>query len=142
MLAGMTCKTVLVNTDFTVDDGAFTTAEIDTLGYDYAVIDILTGNVPADVATCKITESDTPGSGHADISGATATIPATGGGGKVYGFALDLRSRKRYLDVVLTAGNGLGTPTEAAIVCKLYRGHETPVTDAELGYNGSLVRLP
>lgn len=142
MIHGLDCKTLLLNSDFTVDNGAFTVTEVDTLGYRYAIIDVCFGNVPANVAACQVTESDTAGSGHANISGASATVTAAAGDGKVYGFALDLRSRKRYLDLTLTAGDGSGTVTEAAVICKLYRGDQAPVGATELGYTGGLVQLP
>lgn len=138
-------KHVAINSDMTVDNAAFTTAAIDTLGYDYAQIAVHFGNVPANVAALKVQECDTSGGTYADISGtvvgtdtdiddAATTLPtAAAGDGALIVFELDLRNRKRFLDVVCTAGNGSGTVTEMSAVCTLSRAKKMPVTSSERG---------
>lgn len=85
-----------------------TDAECDTTGYDYMTVYFRTGNVAADMTALKLQESDTSGSGEADISGgAWSTFPLASGGDNTtrIGF-LDLRKRKKYISVVATAGAG------------------------------------
>ena len=64
-----------------------------------------------------LTESDTAGSGHAnitgavygtsaDIEGSTSTLPTSTDDNGIFGFEVDLRSRKRYIDLTATVGNG------------------------------------
>jgi len=122
--------------DMTVDNAAFAFAELDTLGYDYAVIVISLGNVPANMGGCLLTESDTSGSGHATISGTTigtdtdidgsaTTLPtAAAGDGDQIVYFVDLTNgtRKRYIDATITAGNGSGTATECSAIAILGRG--------------------
>lgn len=119
--------------DMTVDNGSFAVTELDTLGYDELLLIVAFGNVPANTSACKITESDTAGSGHADISasiigtaadmdGTTSVLPtAAAGDGDHIIFQIDLRARKRYLDMVITAGDGSGTATECAVIAILGR---------------------
>lgn len=129
--------------DMTVDNGAFTTTEIDAAGYNYATIIAAFGNVPANVAAMTVTESDTTGSNHsafitmgttAAIDGATTALPtAAGGDGDIIVFEIDLTGRKRFLDLTCTAGNGSGTATELAAVCILSQGKIAPTTEAGRG---------
>lgn len=129
--------------DMTVDNGAFTTTEIDCAGYGYATIIAAFGNVPANVASMTVTESDTSGSNHsafitvgttAAIDGATTALPtAAGGDGDILVFEIDLSGRKRYLDLTCTAGNGSGTATELCAICILSQGKIAPATEAARG---------
>lgn len=140
----------VTGTDFTVDNGSFTTAEIDTLGYDYLTIIAAFGNVPANVAALTITESNTAGSGHGNVTGlivgtsantdgTTSVLPtAAAGDGRVIVFEIDLRGRRRYIDTTLTAGNGAGTVTEACVIAILSRAEDAPVTATERGVNDIL----
>lgn len=100
-----------------VDDASWTTLEIDTLGYNYATIIFNLGATDIAMAALKVQESDTSGSGFADISGAdadggtdidgvTAALPSATDDGNLIVFQIDLRGRKRYLDLVATAGDG------------------------------------
>ena len=120
-------------TDMTEDNTSFTVAELDTKGYDELLLIIAFGNVPADTSAVTLTESDTAGSGHAnvtagvvgtaaDIDGTTSVLPtAAAGDGDVIIMQVDLRPRKRYLDMTITAGNGSGTVTECAVIAVLGR---------------------
>ncbi len=93
----------------------------------------------------KVTESDTSGSGHADVSGLAAS-GATGDGrlpqddddNKLFAFFIDLRGRKRYIDVTATAGDGT-TGTFMAATYEPCRPKETPVSAADQGLGGRLV---
>lgn len=123
------CKLVnITGTDQTKDNAAFATTEIDTAGFATLAIVCAFGNVPVDVSALKVTESDVSGSGHADvtglvvgtsntIAGAASALPAASGGdGDVIVFDIDLRGRKRYIDLTATAGDGSGTVTEMCAI--------------------------
>lgn len=100
-----------------VDDASWTTNEIDTKDYDYATIVFSLGATDVAMTALKVQESDTSGSGFADISGATAdggvdidgattALPSATDDNNLVVFQLDLKGRKRYLDLVATGGNG------------------------------------
>ena len=120
-------------TDMDVDNTSFAVDELDTLGYDAVTLAISFGNVPADVTAITLTESDTAGSGHgnvtagvvgttADMDGTTSVLPtAAAGDGDLILQQIDLRGRKRYLDLTITAGNGSGTATQCSVVAVLSR---------------------
>lgn len=136
-------KVVNLIADMTVDNSAYTTTEIDTVGYGYATIIATFGNVPANVAAMTVTESDASGSGHAAfitvgtttcIDGAASALPtAAGGDGDVLIFEIDLNGRKRYLDLTCTAGDGSGTATELSAICILSQAKIAPTTEAQRG---------
>lgn len=138
-------KLVSINADLTVDNGAYTTTPVDTLGFDYVQILVHFGNVPADVALLKVQECDTVGGAYADITGtivgtaldiegnATVLPTAVGGDNAVVLFEIDMRGRKRFLDLLCTAGNGGGTVTEMSAVAIMSRGEICPMTVAERG---------
>ena len=127
-----------------VDNASYTTTEIDTKGYDAATIIVNLGATDIAMTALKVQESDTSGSGFADISGAsfdggnatdngTLTLPDTTDDA-VYVFQIGLDGRKRYLDLVATAGDGtLGT--FASAVCILHNAdvHPSVTTDRASG---------
>jgi len=126
-----------------VDDDSYTTAEIDTLGFDYATIIVYLGATDIAMAALKVTESDTSASGHADvtglvfgtsanIAGSTSALPSATDDNSFQIFEIDLKNRKRYLDVVATAGDG-STGTYATILCILSRAGESVDTAAARG---------
>jgi len=126
-----------------VDNAAFTTAELDTAGFEYAQIYVQLGATDIAMAALKVTESDTAGSGHTDVAGLdtdgdtdidgnAATLPtATDDDGFVI-FDIDLRGRKRYLDLSATAGDGAAGTFMSAFAL-LSRADNTPTTSAERG---------
>lgn len=94
-----------------VDNAAFTTTVIDTLGFGYLDIYVMLGATDIALAALKVQESEASGSGFADVPGADfsvapATLPAATDDNKVFAIHIDLRGRKRYFDLVLTAGDG------------------------------------
>ena len=124
------------------DNAAFTTNEIDTAGFDYCTIYVALGATDIAMAALKVQESDTSGSGFADVSGldadgdtntdgSAATLPTATDDDGVFIFQIDLRGRKRYLDLSATAGNGTNGTFMSAIAL-LTRGSNTPVTAAEM----------
>jgi hypothetical protein len=93
-----------------VDNASFTTAELDTLGFRFVTYLIVLGATDIAVAALKLTESDTAGSGHADVDGTDystdGTLPSATDDNKIFAIHVDLRGRKRYLDLTFTAGDG------------------------------------
>jgi len=128
-----------------VDNASYTTAEVDTAGFDYATIVVYLGATDIAMTALAVTESDTSGSGHANVTGliwgtsnnidGSASVAPSATDDNTFQVAqIDLRGRKRYLDVTATAGNGTAG-TYAAILCILSRADQTPVTMAEMGAN-------
>ena len=113
--------------------------EIDTAGFKYASIDVVyspfTAATSAYASVCKVQESDTAGSGQADVTGLSITAGAgstTGANnGAVARFNIDLRGRKRYLTVVTSPGNTVAIVTNA----RLGKGEQHAVTATESGVN-------
>lgn len=119
------------------DNATLTTTEIDTIGYNYATIVVGIGATDIAMGSLKVTESDTAGSGHADITGADfsvapATVPSATDDNKFFVVNIDLRNgRKRYLDVTATTGNGTAG-TYVCIWIELTRAQIAPVGAAAL----------
>lgn len=145
MLPLQDVKYVNLIADMTVDNASFAVSELDTIGYSHCTIVVGFGNVPANTSALKVTESDTAGSGHADVTGlvvgtstntdgTTSTLPtAAAGDGDLVVFEIDLRDRKRYLDMTITAGNGSGTVTECFALAILSNPQVSPVTASARG---------
>lgn len=100
-----------------VDDASYTTIEVDTKGFRYCTYYVMLGASDIAMAAFAVTESDTAGSGHANITGAifgtsnntggsASTLPSATDDGLIFAVEIDLRGRKRYLDLTLTAGDG------------------------------------
>jgi hypothetical protein len=135
-----------------VDNAAFGTTTIDTLGFKRCVIVVQLGALDIAVAALKVQESDDSGmSGAADIvgtrfgtdandTGSTSTLPAATDDNKFYAFEIDLRGRKRYLDLNLTGGDG-STGTFASAFALLFDGEQIPTTAAQKGV-AQLMRVP
>lgn len=113
--------------------------EIDTAGFKYATIDVVyspfTAATAAFASVCKVQESDTSGSGQADVTGLSITAGAgstTGAAvGAVARFNVDLRGRKRYLTVTTSPGNTVAIVTNA----RLSKAEQAGVSASEVGVN-------
>jgi hypothetical protein len=123
------------------DNAAFTTNEIDTLGYDYLAIKVLLGATDIPVAALKLTESDVTGVGHADIAGANmltdGTAPTAVSDNGIFTFFVNLKGRKRFIDVAFTGGDG-AVGTYAAVLAELSNAKICPSTAALRGHAGEL----
>ena len=97
------------------------------------------------MAALKVQESDNSGmSGAADISGLvygtstladssiTSSLPSATADNTVFAFDIPLNGRKRYLDVVATAGDGTAG-TYMTVLALLSRGKEVPNSATERG---------
>jgi hypothetical protein len=97
--------------------------EIDTVGFKYAAIDVVyspfTAATSSYASVLKIQESDSAGTGQADITGLSVTAGAGATTGAAVGaaarFNLDLRGRKRYLTVVTSPGNTVAVASNARL---------------------------
>lgn len=111
--------------------------EIDTLGFEYASIDVLfspftAASPPTTAATVlRVAQSDTSGSGQVNllVAGTDFTVgagvTATSSVGYSHRFDLDLRGKRRYLTVFATPSSTCGVVTS----CRLGKGEAGP-TDA------------
>ena len=134
-----------------VDNASYTTASIDTQGWDYMQVVVYLGATDIAMTALKLQESDTDGGSYADvtglvfgtssnIAGSTSTLPSATDDNKFFVFDVDLRGRKRYFDLVATAGDGTaGTFLTAFAI--LSRGKDQPVTAAERGAS-QILRVP
>jgi hypothetical protein len=142
---------VVISPAAIVDNAAYTTNEIDTLGWDYLTIVFFLGATDIAMAALKVQESDTSGSGFSDVTGlvagtstntdgSTSALPSATDDNKIMLFEIDLRGRKRYIDLSATAGNGTAG-SYAAAVAILSRGKDAPVTATERGCD-EILRVP
>lgn len=135
-----------------VDNAAFGTTTIDTLGFRFAEVYLFLGALDIAVVAAKMQESDDSGmSGAVDIvgtrfgtdnndTGSTSSLPSATDDNKFYKFEIDLRGRKRYLDLVLTGGDG-SAGTFACAFALLHNGEQEPTTAAQKGV-AQLMRVP
>lgn len=132
-----------------VDDASWTTAAIDTVGYDYAIFLVALGATDIAMAALKVQECDTSGGSYTDVTGAvfgtsensdgdTSALPTATDDNDVFGIMIDLKGRKRFLDLVATAGDG-AAGTFASALCLLGKGEVTPTLAADLGFNQILM---
>lgn len=133
------------------DNASLTTATVDTSGYAYARFFLYLGATDIAMTALKVQESDDSGmSGAADvtglvygtssdIAGSTSALPSATDDNKCFVFEIDLKGRKRYLDLVATCGDG-AAGTYAAAWCLLSRAADGPVTKTERGY-GNILRV-
>lgn len=123
-----------------VDNASFTTGTIDTKGFRALGVIVSLGATDIAFTAMKLQESDDSGmSGAVDITGTVfggsapqPALPTATDDNKVYAFFLDLRGRKRYIDLVLTIGDGT-VGGFASVLAILERAEEMPDTAAERG---------
>jgi hypothetical protein len=127
-----------------VDNAAFTTATLDTLGASWVTFIVYLGALDIAVAAMKLRESDDSGmSGATDVPGADfsvspATLPAATDDNKFYAVQVNMLGRKRYLDLSLTGGDGT-VGTFATVFALLSRLQTTPSTAAGRGFAQELL---
>jgi len=98
-------KCVVVTWPASVDNATATSVKCDTLGYTQASF-ILTLGANGTTVNAKLQESNTAGSGYADIDDAELTEIATGVDSCNYAIDVNLAGRMRYLKPVVQAGPG------------------------------------
>ncbi len=126
-----------------VDNASFTTNSIDTAGYGKLAVYFSLGATDIAMTALKLQESDDDSS-YGDITGCVygasgaAALPTADDDNKVFGFFVNLAGRKRYIDVVATAGNG-AAGTFGTCIAVLYNG-EGINTAAERGLAANLIK--
>lgn len=112
MIEAQNSKVVLVTPPGAiVDNAAFVTAIIDTAGFTYLVVRVVLGALDVALAALKLRESDASDmTGATDVPGADFSVdgvlPGATADNGVYAFLVDLRGRKRYIDLTMSGGDG------------------------------------
>lgn len=118
-----------------VDDAAFTTAAIDTAGFSQLTIVLYLGALDIAFASMSVRHSD-----NSDMSSPTTlstggtdfTLPVDTRDNSIAIFNVDLKGRKRYVDLEMTGGNGTAG-TYATALAILSRAAAKPNTAAKRG---------
>lgn len=138
-------KTVMITApQAIVDNAAFGTAILDTKGFGHVEIFFLIGALDIALSVAKVMESDDSGmSGEtavpgctmgtdANDTGSTSTLPSATDDNKFYKFEIDMKGRKRYLDLNVTMGDG-STGGFVTAWAHLHEADEPPITASEKG---------
>jgi hypothetical protein len=139
-----------------VDNASLTCQVVDRQGFDFARYVFYFGAMDIAATALKVQESDTTSSATAlssgaDITGAvygtstndagsTSALPTATDDNKFFTIEIDLKGRKRYLNPVVTLGDG-AAGTYVCAWCELYRGEQVPTTAAQKGAAQNL-RVP
>lgn len=122
------------------DAASFATTSIDTKGWKYCTILFCLGATDIAMTALKVQEADDD-STYVDITGATfaGALPSATDDNKVYAFHINLRgNRKRYLDLVATAGDGAAGTFGSAIAI-LSNGEANPASATAAGLGGWVI---
>lgn len=122
-----------------VDAASLTTAAIDTLGFGFCTILVILGATDVAMTALKVQQSDASGSGFADVTGLdySAALPGAGADNTVYAFDVDLKGKKRYLDVVATGGDG-AAGAYFTVIAILSKAQQLPTTATQRGLAATL----
>ena len=139
-------KTVSITPPAAISDNAtLTTTEIDTLGWSYMTIIVYLGATDIAMAALSVTQSETAGSGHANITGlvwgtstnidgTTSALPSATDDNLFQIAQIDLKGKKRYIDVTATTGDGTAGAF-VTILGILSRPQVSPISASEAGAN-------
>lgn len=127
------------------DNATLTTGEIDTLGWSELTIIVYEGATDIAMAALSVTQSDTSGSGHANITGlvwgtstnidgSTSALPSATDDNLFQVAQIDLKGKKRYIDVTATTGDG-AAGSFVTIFGILTRPQVSPTSASEAGAN-------
>lgn len=127
------------------DNATLTTAEIDTLGWSELTIIVYEGATDIAMAALSVTQSDSAGSGHAaitglvwgtstNIDGTTSALPSATDDNLFQVAQIDLKGKKRYIDVTATTGDG-AAGSFVTILGILTRPQVSPTSASEAGAN-------
>lgn len=125
------------------DNASFATTAVDTIGFGWVTFYISLGATDIALAALKLQESNDSGmSGATDVSGGdysvSSTLPSANDDNKIFAIHVDCRGKKRYLDLVLTAGDG-ATGTFASVLAILGRPQISPSSATDRGLGGELI---
>lgn len=127
------------------DNATLTTTEIDTLGWSYMTVIVALGATDIAMAALSVTQSDTAGSGHSaitglvwgtstNIDGSTSALPSATDDNLFQVAQIDLKGKKRYIDVTATTGDGTAG-SYVTILGILSRPQVSPTSASEAGCN-------
>lgn len=131
-----------------VDNASLTTSSIDTQGFRWLDVYVHLGATDIAMAALKLQEADAD-SGYADITGANfasgtlsdgtaAALPSASNDNKFFAFRVDLRGRKRWIDLVATGGDGTAGAYITAWAV-LSRAEAMPSSMSQRGLTGEIL---
>jgi hypothetical protein len=144
MIQNLKNKIVAVTTPGAiVDNAAFTTNTIDTRGFAFITIIVLLGALDVALAAFKLRESNADDmSAAVDVDGADystdSTLPAATDDNKLYAIHVNLKGRKRYLDLTLAGGDGTAGAYACAVAI-LSEASEVPSSTEARGFAQELI---
>lgn len=126
-----------------LDNNTFAEVEIDTVGFDHCNVVAYIGFVDIGITVLKVQETDVSVTGEVDITGleyavsnditgTLSVLPTATDDNKFFLFEIDLRGRKRFLQLVCTIGDG-ATGGFVTAWAELSRSEEGPFTAADKG---------
>lgn len=127
-----------------VDNAAFTTATIDTRGFRYLTIIVILGALDVALTALKLRESNLSDMSvafdiaDADFSAQPNALPSAVDDNKIYAFQVDLRGRKRFIDLTMTGGDGTAG-AYAVAYAELSRPESYPNTPEARGFAGEVI---
>lgn len=149
MIEALTTKKVnAIRPAAIIDNASATSQTIDCLGYNYCDITCMLGATDIAMTVLKVQESDDDSS-YADVTGlvygtstndagSTSTLPTATSDNGLFGFMVDMRGRKRYLQIVATFDNGTNGGFIAALAT-LSRGEQGAASATAAGYAQRLI---
>ena len=128
-----------------VNNASFVTATVDTIGFDYVTFLVALGATDIAMTALKVQESDAANmSGAADIVGtdfsvSPASLPTATDDNRLFAVSINMGAgRKRYLDLVATAGNGASGIFLTALAI-LSRAEVLPSSASDRGFTQHLI---
>ena len=130
------------------DNASFTSIEVDTKGFNSLTVVCSLGATDIAMAALKLQSGDVSGtltdvtglnfSGGTDIAGNATSLPSATDDNELFVFQVDLRGKKRYWNIVATAGDG-AAGTYLSAIAVLSRDAVNDGTVAGIA-NGSVIR--
>ena len=115
-----------------VDNAAFTTAAVDTLGWRHLTIVAILGALDIAAASSSIRQSDASNMGSPSTiatGGTDYTLPTASSDNTNHVFEVDLLGKKRYIDFEITGGDG-ATGSYLSVIAILSRPEQAPTGTA------------
>ena len=141
----------LISAPQLVNGASATTTAFDTVGFDSAKVKFVLGVTDAALTVLKVQESDDSGmSGATDVtglvygtstdpdSGSTSALPTATDDNKAFVFHIDLKGRKRYLDLVATVASGT-TGANLYAEAELSKANEGATSGTTRGFAANLI---
>ena len=124
-----TLKGVIAISPLLVDNTTATAIAIDTMGFNYALIQFIFGAGANSVTVLKLQECETSGGSYADITGSAFTgadLPSATDDNQIWNWNVKLgNGRMRFIKVVATLADE-STGTNVAAIANLGMAEESP----------------